>query len=170
MQGEALAGFRISPQQRHLWELRDVGWDEAYQAKCAVAIKGRLDVRCLKTAAQQAIVRHEILRTTFQCLPGMTIPMQVIEETGSLIWQEEDLSGLDEQESAIEAFFQERSHSFDPGRQSSLQIQVIKKAEDDHVMIIRIPAICADSASLRNLVGELGNSYAATVCGKRLNS
>jgi amino acid adenylation domain-containing protein len=170
MQGEALTGFRISPQQRHLWELREAGWDEASQAKCAVVIKGRLDIRHLKAAAQQAIVRHEILRTTFQCLPGMTIPMQVIEETGSLIWQEEDLSGLDEQESAIEAFFQASPHSFDPGQQSPLQIQVTKRAEDDHVMIIRIPAICADSAGLRNLVGELGRGYAAAVCGKQLDS
>ena len=42
----------------------------------------------------------------------MTIPMQVIKETGSLAWREDDLSGLNEQASLIEAFLQAARHLF----------------------------------------------------------
>ena len=37
--------------------------------------------------------RHEILRTTFQCLPGIDIPVQVITERGVLSIDSYDLSG-----------------------------------------------------------------------------
>src|SRR5262245_61509518 len=106
MQEEMLEGYRLSPQQRHLWGLLRRGWNVAYQTKCAVMIKGRFESRRLKTAVEKIIARHEILRTTFHCLPGMTIPMQVINETGGLVWQEYDLGGPDEPASSIEAFFQ----------------------------------------------------------------
>src|SRR5262245_45633883 len=89
MQGTALEGYRLSPQQKHLWMLLRQGRTESYQAKCAVAIKGLLEIRHLKAAAQNVIANHEILRTTFQCLPGMTIPIQVIEESGVISWQED---------------------------------------------------------------------------------
>jgi hypothetical protein len=164
-----LTGYRLSPQQRHLWALLREGWNGAYQTKCAVLIKGPFESHHLKTAAQRVIARHEILRTTFQCLPGMTIPMQVIEETGSISWHEDDLSGLDEQAVLIEEVFHSSSHSIDFERGSFLRIHLIKRAKDDYVMILRLPAICADSISLRNLVGELSRSYAAAVYGEKLD-
>src|SRR5262245_21422389 len=170
MQEGALTGYRLSPQQRHLWFLLRQGRSESYQTKCAVTITGRLDSANLKAAAQNVIACHEALRTTFQCLPGMTIPMQVIEETGSVSWQEDDLSGLDEQASLVEAFFQAASQPIDFERGPFLYVRLIKRAKDDYVMILRLPAICADSVSLRNLVGELSRGYAATVCGEELEA
>src|SRR5687767_1565365 len=93
-QQSALTGYRLSPQQRRLWALLRSG---PYRTKCAVSIKGHLEIRHLKAAAQRVLARHEILRTAFQSLPGMTIPMQVIRETGDILWQEDDLSGSDAQ-------------------------------------------------------------------------
>ncbi len=75
MQEERLEGYRLSPQQRRLWGLLRYGWNGAYQTAGVVTITGRLEIPRLKTAARNLIARHEILRTTFRCLPGMTIPM-----------------------------------------------------------------------------------------------
>src|SRR5262249_41787715 len=113
MQEDVLQGYRLSPQQRHLWMVLRDGRNESYQTKCAVAIKGRLDSRLLKTAVWNVMACHEILRTTFQCLPGMTIPVQVIRESGEISWQENDLSGMDEQAALIEGVFRATSPSFD---------------------------------------------------------
>jgi len=148
--------------------LRD-GRNGPYQTKCAVEINGLLESRHLKAAAQNVIARHEILRTTFQCLPGMTIPIQVIEETGGISWQEDDISGRDERDSLIETFFYEASPPFDFERGPILHFHLIKRAKKDYVLILRLSAIYADSVSLQNLVGELSRSYAAVVCGERLN-
>src|ERR1051325_6146646 len=90
MQPNVLEGYRLSPQQRHLWMLLQLGWSVAFQTKCAVSIKGALDSGRLKTALENVVTRHEILRTTFQSLPGMIIPMQVIRDTGDLVWQEDE--------------------------------------------------------------------------------
>src|SRR5262245_14619074 len=169
MQEEMLEGYRLSPQQRRLWGLLRRGSNGAYQTKCAVTIKGRLESRSLKTALEKIIARHEILRTTFHCLPGMTIPMQVINETGGLVWREDDLNGMDEPASLIEALFHADSRPFDFERGPFLFLRLIKKAEDEYVMFIRFPAICADSVSIRNLVGELCQGYAAEVCGEDLD-
>jgi amino acid adenylation domain-containing protein len=168
MQEEALQGYRLSPQQRHLWmALRD-GRNESYQTKCAVMIKGRLDSRLLKTAVRNVMARHEILRTTFRCLPGMTIPVQVIRESGEISWQENDLSGMDEQAALIEGLFRATSPSFDLEQGPLLYCHLIRRSKDDHVMIVRLPAICADSVSLRTLIGELSRAYAAAACGEEL--
>src|SRR5262249_19337129 len=113
MQGKALEGYRLSPQQRRLWMLLRQGRNGSYQAKCAVAVKGFLEPRHLEAAAQNVIARHEILRTTFQYLPGMTIPIQVIEESGVISWQEDDISELDDRDSLIENFFHDASSPFD---------------------------------------------------------
>jgi hypothetical protein len=169
MQVEVLKGYRLSPQQRHLWATLRHGWNAWYQTKCAVAIKGRLESRYLKAAAQQVMARHEILRTSFECLPGMTIPMQVINETGSLGWQEDDLSGQSGQRLLIDAFFHAAGPSFDFEQGPLLYLHLIKRAEDDYVLIVRLPAICADAAGLRNLVGALSRSYEAARRGAKLD-
>src|SRR5262245_50445556 len=152
---ETLRGYRLAPQQRRLWSLSREVWDISYQTKCAVTIKGCIERSLLETAARKVLARHEILRTTFRCLPGMTIPLQVIQEIDGISWREDDLSGQADQESLIEAFFRADSQSLDFERGPLLSIHLIKRAEDDHVAIIRLPAVCADSLSLQNLVGEL---------------
>jgi amino acid adenylation domain-containing protein len=169
IQEGTLEGYRLSPQQRHLWTLLRHGRNDPYQAKCAVSIKGCFEKSHLKAAAQNVITRHEILRTTFRCLPGMTIPMQVIEETVGISWQEDNMSGLDDRDSLIETIFHETSHPFDIEQGPLLHLHVIERSKKDYVLILRLPAICADSMSLRNLVGELSRGYAAVVCGDTVN-
>src|ERR1041385_4094010 len=151
MQQNVLEGYRLSPQQRHLWMLLQLGWSVAYQTKCVVGIKGPLDKRRLKAALENVIARHEILRTTFQSLPGMTIPMQVIRETADLSWREDDLGATPD----------EQPFDFEEG--PLLRIRLIKQANDDYVMTAHLPAICADATGLRNLVSEISSSYAALV-------
>ncbi|NEQ20724.1 MAG: hypothetical protein F6K28_16110, partial [Microcoleus sp. SIO2G3] len=72
-----IEGFQLSPQQKHLWQLQQFG-DSPYRSYCAVLIEGNLDIKTLKAAVEKIVDRHEILRTTYQCLPGMTIPLQAI--------------------------------------------------------------------------------------------
>jgi len=169
MQEEILEGYRLAPQQRHLWEALRYGRNGAYQTKCAVAIKGRLESRHLRTAAEKIVARHEILRTSFQCLPGMTIPMQVINETGVVVWREADLSGLDERAWLIEYFFAGDLQPFDFEQGPFLLLHLIKKADDDYALLVRLPAICADLVSIRNLVGELCQEYEAAARGEELD-
>jgi len=66
-----------------------------------VRIKGELDAKQLRRAVVEVVRRHEILRTTYEYLPGMSLPVQVVndaeEAAGFIVWQAHDLSNEAEQ-------------------------------------------------------------------------
>ena len=95
-------GFRLSPQQRHLWSLQQTDHAHAYRAQCTVRIEGPLDLQALEAALRGVFARHEIFRTTVACLPGTNIPGQVISEGGALSIDNCDLRGLEPHEQAAE--------------------------------------------------------------------
>jgi len=65
MPQEIIEGFRLSPQQKHLWPLRQSDHGPSYCTRCVVRIEGELDVEILQQAIRHVIGQHEILRTTF---------------------------------------------------------------------------------------------------------
>ncbi|MGE0127972.1 MAG: amino acid adenylation domain-containing protein [Blastocatellales bacterium] len=161
-----LWGFRLSPQQRRAWLLQQAS--SAYHAQSALLLEGDLKPEVLKEAMHRVIRRHEILRTTFQCLPGMKLPVQVVaEETApSPISLQINSDLVDrrplELEERIEGLFREdRSHPFDFGQGQLLRASLLKLTADRHVLFISLPSICADSRTLKNLALEISRSYDA---------
>ena len=73
-----IEGFPLSPQQKHLWLLQSENHSQPYQALAAFLLEGHLNLEILETALNRVVNRQDILRTTFNCLPGMTVPVQVI--------------------------------------------------------------------------------------------
>jgi Condensation domain len=88
-------GFRLSPQQKHLWSLQKPDYKLPYRSGCAISISGRLSRAALKAALQQVVNRHEILRSSFHCQAGLKVPFQVVEDEASVTWQDFDLSGME---------------------------------------------------------------------------
>ncbi len=88
MQMDVIEGFRLSPQQRHLWSLQQAGDEWQYRAQCAILIEGSLDLRVLKAILRDISDRYEILRTGFRCSPGTNLPLQAVNEQ-SAPWIEE---------------------------------------------------------------------------------
>ena len=89
-----IEGFELSPQQKHLWQLQKDNSDRSYLAQCTVKISGAIQPHILKTAISKIISNHEILRTSFHTLPGMTLPLQVIDEDNSFNFREYDYRGI----------------------------------------------------------------------------
>jgi amino acid adenylation domain-containing protein len=81
---QKIEGFRLSPQQEHLWSLLGNGTPQSCRARCTVQLDGDLDPAALQEAVGEAVARHEILRTRFLALPGMAMPLQVIGAEGEL--------------------------------------------------------------------------------------
>ena len=88
-------GFRLSPQQRHVWSLQQVSAFPIYQVLSTISINGNLSAEILERAVADVVRRHEILRTTFQRPSGIKIPFQVISDAARLSLQFSDLSNLD---------------------------------------------------------------------------
>lgn len=163
MENRTIEGFRLSPQQKHLWSLQQ--GSQAYLAQCAVRLEGNLQAEALRAALETVIDRHEILRTTFARLPGMNVPVQVIAESGTPSWDEIDLSGMEtaEQNSKLEELFEEESRRpFDFEHGPLIHLTLAMLAADKHVLLLSLPSLCADRWTLRNLVGEVSRFYAAS--------
>ena len=125
MLSETVQSYRLSPQQERLWLLHQKH-PASYRAQCSWLLEGPLDQARLRNALNALVERHEILRTSFQNLPDVLLPVQVISETTSdspLVWE------------------------------------LVQLEPNRHVLNLSLPALCADSKSLRNLLKEFSRAY-----------
>jgi len=172
MQDMSIEGFRISPQQKCLWLLQQAGNSQAYRAQCAVIIEGNLNIETLETAIRRVVDRHEILRTNFQALPGMNIPLQVITNHYIKSVYCHDLSSLstEEQQAKIEAIFHTASLiPFDFECGSVLEVSLVVLSPVKHVLLVSLPAMNADAFSLKNFVLEISRAYEASLHNQKLS-
>ena len=162
MQEQVIEGYRLSPYQKHLWLLQQDG--TPYSAVCFVALAGPLDAARLHSAISRVVMRHEILRTSFHRMPGVRVPVQVVHESREFAWQQIDLSADDAhtQEAELQRLYeQERARGVD-FEGVVLQATLAALSPDRHVLIIGLPALCADARTLQNLLSEITLYYGAS--------
>ena len=166
MQQSVIEGFRPSRQQQGLWLRQQHDHSPAYRARCAVLIRGQLDQSILKRTIESLFVRNEILRTTFDFLPGMSMPLQIIKAEAEPHIDEYDLSDLDPQSQAdkIENLFSGLSESTTAAE--SPYVALARLSDSSHTFILDLPALCADASTLANIVEELQLLYNAVLQGE----
>ncbi len=161
VQEVAGTGYRLSPQQARLWLLQQN--NHAYWAQCAILLEGSLHPELLRDALRQVVQRHEILRTVFQDVPGMKVPVQIVAEDGEPSWRKVKLWDVDElaQEAAIETICRDEivlAGNFKRGAQISAVLAEMNSHR--HLLVLTLPALCCDTSSLHNLMRHLARSYA----------
>src|SRR5689334_16387919 len=124
MQAEITSGYKLSPQQTHLWTLQHELPRMPQRAHCLITIEGELDVKVLRRAVEVVAQRHDALRLTFQRLPGMTIPLQVPGESEWLWSPGEDPANKD--------------------LPAALRAAVTALSPVKHQLLLSVPALCAD--------------------------
>ena len=161
-----IEGYRLSPQQERLWLLCGAAESTAYRVTCTVTINGCADTARIDQALRQIIRRHEILRTEFVSLKGMSVPLQTINETGQVEIEFYDLGRSDaaERKAMIEsAFVAERDRVYSYERNFILQVRLFQASDNEQTLIISLPAMYSDPAGLRNLIRELADCLSDTV-------
>ena len=167
MQDVSIEGFRLSPQQKRLWQLQQASKNQPYRAHCAVLIEGSLNLEILTSALQNVINRHEILRTTFRLLEGINLPLQVISDRS--VSQSLNLNPLKEQNINIEFLFQEAiKRRFHWNNRLLLEISLVTLPQKQAVLFIGLPAMLADRVTVHNLVYEISRSYEACLQNEKL--
>ncbi|BAY66403.1 amino acid adenylation [Calothrix brevissima NIES-22] len=157
---EMIAGFEISPQQKHLWLLQEDSLP--YCSQLAITIIGELKLDTLKVALAKLVDKHEILRTNFICVHESSLPIQIISDRSNFQWQEIDLKNLeDEQQQAriAELFQAEGQYSFNLQQGSVVRFTLINLSPQKYTLLITLPALCADSITLNNIVQEISDLY-----------
>ncbi|MEL6333111.1 MAG: condensation domain-containing protein, partial [Cyanobacteria bacterium J06626_26] len=91
MSSSTITGFKLSSQQRQIWwQQSDLG--KALTAQCRITLQGSIDLPLLQIALQAVVDHHEIFRTSFQETQGILLPLQVIQDRGTIIWQVVDIT------------------------------------------------------------------------------
>ena len=168
MQTDALEGFRLSPQQRHLWSLQNAGCSLPYRAQCAILIEGALDSRRLKAAVRDVCDRHEILRTSIRYEASMAMLVQTVAGGGAGWIKDYNLSGCDprRQATAIEALYHKAgARQFDFASGSLARMLLVTQSAHRHVLLVNLSSQLADAASLELFVRDLSRYYAAGLNG-----
>jgi amino acid adenylation domain-containing protein len=183
MPGQTGQGFRLSPLQRRLWALAADGDDSPYRCRCAVLVEGDLDEDAWHAAVGKLKERHEILRTTFQTLPAVKFPVQVIHPATHArpaplpdvrVGAAAHVEASPAPESLIEEFFQTEIEEFfhadasrdsRPDDGSCLRLSLCPLGGGRSLLLLSLPSLCADAPSLRLLLSDLAAAYEDCLSG-----
>ncbi len=160
----AVYEFPASFGQRRMWLLAQMDPDEpTYNIAWALWLDGDLDIDALQRAWEAALLRHEVLRTTFRDESGM--PVQVIEDEPSFapldVVSVEQLPEA-EREPAARALIGELARNpIRPAVGPLLLVRLVRLSSDRHVLAVVMHHIVADGWSFRVLFEELSADYEA---------
>ncbi|HET9652887.1 MAG TPA: amino acid adenylation domain-containing protein, partial [Usitatibacter sp.] len=133
----------------------------------ALRLEGDLDTRALERALDDAVRRHEALRTTFIERDGL--PVQVAAPQPSLRLPVIDLSALPREARgrevnrlAIEAM----EGAFDLAQGPLLRVSLVRWAPRLHVMLVAVHHIVFDVGSMGILLADLAALYQARAAGR----
>ncbi|MFY0480927.1 amino acid adenylation domain-containing protein, partial [Achromobacter marplatensis] len=149
----------LSYAQRRLWFLWQLDPESrAYHIAGAQRLRGALSVDALQAALDTLIARHGALRTVYregaggevrqQALPAKPMPLPCLDV------------GLDDARLRREATAL-AARPFDLAQGPVLRAALLRRAADDHVLVIVMHHIAADGWSLQRLQDELAHCYDA---------
>jgi amino acid adenylation domain-containing protein len=156
----------LSYGQRALWFLQQLAPDSpAYNIISAVRVRAELDVSALRSAFQELMNRHPMLRTGFTVRKGK--PAQQAQLSIPVCFRAEDAATLDDAALTI-ILGRESRAPFDLERDPLLRVKVLSRAPQEHIIFMVLHHIVADFWSLSIMTRELGQLYEAAVAGETL--
>ncbi|WP_416980594.1 amino acid adenylation domain-containing protein [Streptomyces sp. T028] len=155
---ERPAEIPLSFAQRRLWALSRLGATAGtYNIPLVSRLSGPLDVAALEAALADVVSRHESLRTVFPAPDGN--PRQVVLEPAEarpylhVVHVTQD--GVDDAVTAA------RRTDFALDTDLPLRARLLVLGPDEHVLVLVLHHIAGDASSMRPLVRDLANAYAA---------
>jgi amino acid adenylation domain-containing protein len=169
MQEQIIEGYRLSIQQKNLWLLQQESL--AYRAQCAVLLEGNLNADLFREALEEVVRRQEVLRTAFRRLPGMEVPLQVIEQDARPCYREVSLcdwGSAEQQVKVDELFLREGSIPFSYEMVPLARFTLLTLSATRRVLLISMPSLCGDVWTLGSLVREISLCYRERAEGSAL--
>ncbi|HET9550648.1 MAG TPA: condensation domain-containing protein, partial [Candidatus Binatia bacterium] len=130
----------------------------------ALRLTGRLDTDALERAVNEIVRRHEVLRATFPSINGKAV--QNIAAELPIALRPIDLRGLPTKgrSAAMSRLLNcETAAPFDLARGPLIKMRLIKRAKNDHLLLLVLHQMICDGWSISLLLRELGKLYSAFV-------
>ncbi|HET7863471.1 MAG TPA: condensation domain-containing protein, partial [Burkholderiaceae bacterium] len=160
----------LSFSQQRLWFLDqlDPAAGTAYHIPFALRLHGRLDRAALRAALDRLLARHESLRTRFPVEDGQPVQAFAPADSGFPL-REHDLCALSQAQRDSEAARRrgaEAAEPFDLAAGPLIRGQLLRLAEEEHLLLLTLHHIVSDGWSVAVLVRELGTLYEAFSQGR----
>ena len=156
MHEDVIEGFRLSPQQRHLW-LAVAAAERC--AQCAILVEGELAPERVRAALRILADRHEALRTDFRDLAGMDVPVQVPGADPDIALEVRDLAAATDPRREIDQQLRlDAAAASAQGRHARGRYTWLKLSPVGGALLVTLPSLCADTATLANLYAQIARS------------
>lgn len=139
----------------------------AYNCPYAFHIRGGLDAGLVERCLNEMVLRHEILRTTFEERDGS--PVQIIASPAPVELEVIDLSarpGKERAGEALHAITKDAERPYDLTIGPLYRTALFKLNERHHILGVQLHHIIFDGLSVRVFLRELGALYEAFAAGK----
>ncbi len=157
----------VTSAQLRLWFLDQLSpGSVAYILPMAVRLRGRLDLAIVEKALSEVVRRHEALRTVFVESNGG--PSQLIRPPAPVTLDVADLTGFapgEREERAHQLTAALGGRPFDLSEGPLFRAQVLRLAEEDHVLVLAVHHIVFDAWSADVLWRDFTAIYAASIEG-----
>lgn len=148
--------FKLSKAQQRLWFIHQMDKESsAYGMPMAVSIKGDLDIPRLEGSFKSLIKRHESLRTRFILINNE--PMQCVEPADDFFTLA--VSEILSEQALQLALSENQSHIFDLEKGPLFFARLLKKQEQDYLLLLNMHHIISDGWSMQILQNDLLGMY-----------
>ncbi|CAL9507650.1 Dimodular nonribosomal peptide synthase [Actinosynnema sp. ALI-1.44] len=159
----------LSYAQSRMWFLQQIAPNSpAYNVCLAIELRGALDTAALHRSFQRLVERHEILRTRYTAGDDGE-PRQVVDPYAVVTMPESDLRGLtpEERERTVRKVARaESGYVFDLRRDHPLRLRLLRRADDDHVLVLTVHHIAWDGFTFNTLSRDLSALYREDTTGQ----
>jgi len=143
-----------------LWQLDPASG--AYNLPGAVRLSGVLSLPALEQAFASLVARHETLRTVFQRQADERLAQVAVEPSVTVEHLDFTALAFDAREQAVNAAATRQSLlPFDLEHGPLLRVQLLKLAEQEHVLLLTLHHIVSDGWSMNVLIDEFIRCYDA---------
>lgn len=165
----SLIAAPLTDAQKQLWLLaqRDDRASRAYNVPVILSLRGCLHVRAMRQAIQDAVDRHEALRTTISAdgqeqriSQGMAFEVPLVDFSG--------VAPIDSSRRLTDFLETQSNGLFDLTQGPLFRATLVKLGQHDHVLALVAHHIIVDGWSIGVLVRDIASDYTARVSGSRL--
>jgi len=140
--------------------------DDVYTTQLALTLEGPLNVAALRSAWEQVIRRHSVLRSCF-FWEGLREPVRVVLREAALPWDEHDWRALPDREARLTGFGEELAARPIPlDAAPMLRLSLVRTGEQRHVLFWDSHHVLMDGWSLPVLLREVIEEYRSAAQGK----
>lgn len=151
--------FRLSPQQKHLCLVQQDDRQSAYRTFGIARLHGNLDPERLAAALDAVIDRHEILRTSLEHVPGMLLPVQVIDGRCAPALERRPLDATLSDQQVLAALAAIRQELTAAAADMLLKVVLVSAGADRHWLCVTMLAAIGDATTFQHLLRELVDWY-----------